>query len=81
MSSAACGRELEEFDPHAFGRAAASDVEDVGRQAGQIILPRPRAVSGASLSRPPGGGHCAGCVCKSDMAAAPLSAIANSPSP
>jgi hypothetical protein len=46
-----------------------------------ILLRRRRASGGASLSRPPGGGHCIGCACKSDMAAAPLSTIANSPSP
>ena len=76
------GREFVKFDPHPSGRPAAGDVENVGRQAGQIILPRQRqASSGATLSWPSRGGHRAGCACKFDMAAAPFSAIANSASP
>jgi len=57
----ACGPELVKLDPDAFGRPAAGNVEDMGRQAGQIILRRQRQGSGdASLPRWRRVGHWAG---------------------
>ena len=74
-------RQLVKLDPDAFGRSADRDVEDMGRNAGQNLLPRrfkrfPRggrrhpsiapARVGQSLSS-----------CMIDMAAEPSLAIAN----
>jgi hypothetical protein len=50
----------------------------VGRQAGHIILPRlRRAPHSPSILLPLGCGHRAGRACKSGMAAAQFSVIAN----
>ncbi len=67
-------RELVELDTDPFGRPAAGDVEDMGGEAGQVLLRRRRRTP-VTLSRRRDASHRAVRPCKVHMAAAPSSEI------